>query len=116
MSILFDTFLPFLKTHKAPPESRFSDTNLAVVGAILLFFIGVAYALSIGSDMDSCTQYPKVLKGFKDMYREKRDEFRSNPKAVKELSEWKRKNDHYEYKILYALCLLFEDAMHSLLE
>jgi len=113
MFIVSDIFLPFLKYHRAPHESRFSDTSLAVIGAVLLFFVAMAYALGIGSDVDLSTQDPKTLQDFKDMYRKKRDDFRSNPQAMEELLEWKRKNDRFDFKILYAFCLFFQYAMHS---
>jgi len=67
-------------------------------------FVAMAYALGIGSDMDLSTQDTKTLQDFKDIYRKKRNEFRSNPRAMEELLEWKRKNDRFNFKILYASC------------
>lgn len=35
-----------------------------------------------------------------ELYRMKRDEFRGNPEALKELAQWKAHNHNYEYKLL----------------
>ncbi len=116
MFTLFDYFLSLFRNREAAHESRLNDTNLAVVGAILLFFVVMAYATSNDPDSVSSTYDLKTLQELKDLYRRRRDEFRSNPRAMEELLEWKRKNDHYNFKILYASCILSHYAVHLLLE
>lgn len=116
MSIVFDIFLSSLKCRTAPHESRFDDTSLAVIGTILLFFIIMAYLMSCDSDLDSSTHEFRTFQELKEMYRRKRDDFRSDPRAMEELLEWKRKNDHYSFKILYAFSVFLKHAMYILLE
>lgn len=43
---------------------------------------------------------PNDFDDRKELYRMKRDEFRSNPEALIELAQWKAHNHNYEYKLL----------------
>ena len=36
----------------------------------------------------------------RNLYRERRDRFRNNPVAMRELAEWKAQNNSYEYTIM----------------
>lgn len=71
--------------------------SLATVGAAVLVLCIVAYAMSPSTDPDLDLHDPKVFQERKDLYRKRRDDFRSNPQAMKELREWKAKNDDYDY-------------------
>lgn len=104
MFIVFDAFFSFLYNRKISHEPRFDYTSLAVIGTILLFFTAMASVMSCDSDSSSSNHGVKTSQEIKDMYRKKRDDFRSDPRAMEELLEWKRKNDHYSFEILYAFC------------
>ena len=71
--------------------------SLATVGAIVLTLCIVAYAMSHTTNSDVDLHDPKVFQERKDLYRKRRDGFRSNSKAMEELREWKAGNDDYDY-------------------
>ncbi len=71
--------------------------SLATVGAAVLVLCIVAYAMPHGMDSEIDLHDPKVFQERKDLYRKQRDTFRSNPRAMEELREWKAKNDDYDY-------------------
>ena len=77
--------------------------SLVVVGAALLVLCIVAYAMSHNTDSPVDLHNPKVFQERKDLYRKQRDAFRSNPRAMKELTQWKAKNNDYDYVELYVL-------------
>ena len=73
------------------------NMSLAIVGAAVLVLCIVAYAMSPGTDPGVDLHDPKVFQERKDLYRRQRDEFRSNPRAMEELREWKAQNNDYDY-------------------
>ena len=75
--------------------------SLAIVGAALLVLCIAAYAMSHSTDSPVDFHNPKILQERKDLYREKRDEFRSNARAMEELTQWKAKNNDFDYVKLY---------------
>ena len=82
---------------EVPWKSLICNMSLATVGAVILVLCIVAYAMSHGMDSDVDVHNPKVFQERKDLYRKQRDEFRSNPRAMEELREWKARNDDYDY-------------------
>ena len=75
--------------------------SLAVVGAALLVLCIVAYAMSHSTDSPVDLHDPKVFQERKDLYRKQRDDFRNNSRAMEELTQWKAKNNDYDYRELY---------------
>ena len=75
--------------------------SLAILGAAVLGLCIVAYAMSHDTESGVDLHDPKVFKERKDLYRKQRDAFRSNPRAMEELREWKAANNDYEYVELY---------------
>lgn len=73
------------------------EMSLATVGAVVLIICIAAYAMSHGTDSDVDLHNPKVFQERKDLYRKRRDDFRSNSTAMEELREWKAGNDDYDY-------------------
>lgn len=78
-------------------KSLSNNMSLALVGAAVLALSIIAYIMSpsTGSDEDLCD--PEGFQKRKELYRERRDAFRCDPKAMEELREWKAKNDDYDY-------------------
>ena len=77
--------------------------SLAIVGAALLVLCIVAYAMSHGTDSAVDLHNPKIFQDRKDLYRKQRDAFRNNSRAMEELTQWKVKNNDYDYVELYVL-------------
>lgn len=73
------------------------NMSLATVGAAVLVLCIVAYAMSHATDSDVDLHDPKIFQERKNLYRNKRDDFRRNFRAMEELREWKAKNDDYDY-------------------
>ncbi|KAF6237659.1 hypothetical protein HO173_003860 [Letharia columbiana] len=71
--------------------------SLATVGAVVLVLCIVAYAMSHATDSDVDLHDPEIFQERKNLYRNKRDDFRRNFRAMEELREWKAKNDDYDY-------------------
>lgn len=71
--------------------------SLATVGVAILILCIMAYAMSHYTDSNVDLHDPKVFQERKYLYRKQRDVFRSNPRAMEELREWKAKNDKYDY-------------------
>ena len=74
-----------------------SNMSLATVGVAILILCIMAYAMSQNTDSNIDLHDPKVFQERKYLYRKRRDEFRSNTRAMEELREWKAKNDNYDY-------------------
>ena len=77
--------------------------SLAIVGAALLVLCIVAYAMSHTMDPPVDLHNPRVFQDRKDLYRKQRDDFRNNSRAMEELTQWKAKNNDYDYVELYVL-------------
>ena len=77
--------------------------GLAIVGAALLVLCIVAYAMSHSTDSPVDLHNPKIFQDRKDLYRKQRDAFRNNSRAMEELTQWKVKNNDYDYVELYVL-------------
>ena len=77
--------------------------SLAIVGAALFVLCIVAYAMSHTTDSPVDLHNPKVFQERKSLYRKQRDDFRSNSRAMEELTQWKAKNNDYDYVELYVL-------------
>lgn len=77
--------------------------SLAIVGSALLVLCIVAYAMSHSTDSPVDLHNPKVFQDRKDLYRKQRDDFRSNSRAMEELTHWKAKDNDYDYVELYVL-------------
>lgn len=73
------------------------NMSLATVGAVVLVFCILAYAMSYTADPGLDLHDPKVFQERKDLYRKQRDDFRRNSRAMDELREWKAKNDDFDY-------------------
>lgn len=71
--------------------------SLAIIGAVILILCVLAFAMSHGLDSAVDLHDPKVFQDRKDLYRRKRDEFRSNSQAMEELRQWKAGNNDYDY-------------------
>ena len=69
--------------------------GLAIVGIVILVLCAISYALRVAmGEEDRAFQDPKAL------YRKRRDAFRSDPQAMEELRQWKRKNNDFDYNKL----------------
>ena len=77
--------------------------SLAIVGAALLVLCIVAYAMSHSTDSAVDLHNPKIFQDRKDLYRKQRDAFRNNSRAMEELTQWKVKNNDYDYVELYVI-------------
>ena len=77
--------------------------SFAIIGVALLVLCIVAYAMSHTTDSPVDLHNPKVFQDRKDLYRKQRDGFRSNPRAMEELTHWKAKDNDYDYMELYVL-------------
>ena len=75
--------------------------SLAIVGAALLVLCIVAYAMSHSTDSPVDLHNPEIFQDRKDLYRRQRDDFRSNSRAMEELTHWKAKDNDYDYVELY---------------
>ena len=79
--------------------------SLAVVGAALLVLCIVAYVMSHSTDSPVDLHNPRVFQDRKDLYRRQRDDFKSNSRAMEELTHWKAKDNDYDYVELYVLSM-----------
>lgn len=74
--------------------------SLAVIVTTFMLVGANLYALMIIRDTFRGFQDHRVSNARKELYRTKRDDFRSNPAAMEELREWKAQNNDCNYKIL----------------
>lgn len=85
--------LPASQDHISQPNSPTRDRRYSL-GSYLEFMISpveVSEPVATGSDnFDDRTE----------LYRRRRDDFRSNTDALKELAQWKQQNHSYNYKLL----------------
>ena len=69
---------------------------LVVVGAITFALCAMAYAFH----REDGVLDKRDFKAKKELYRRRRDEFRGNETAMRELEEWKARNDNFEFVVL----------------
>lgn len=92
--------LPRVSNLIESPLSPKGNMSLALVGAFIFALCAMAYVLGIGAGTDEGLLDPKKFQGRKDLYRTRRDNFRSNPEAMEELKQWKAMSNNCDYKIL----------------
>ena len=69
--------------------------GLALIGIVVLVLCAISYALRVAMGEDD-----RAFQDRKDLYRKRRDAFRSDPQAMDELRQWKQKNNDFVYKKL----------------
>ena len=69
--------------------------GLALIGVVVLVLSVIAYALRVAMGEED-----RAFQDRKDLYRKRRDAFRSDPQAMEELRQWKQKNNDLDYKKL----------------
>ena len=72
--------------------------GLALIGVVVLVLSVIAYALRVAMGEES--EEDRAFQDRKDLYRKRRDAFRSDPQAMEELRQWKQKNNNLDYKKL----------------
>ena len=79
----------------SPFEHCEGNMGLALVGIVVLVLCAISYALRVAMGEED-----RAFQDRKDLYRKRRDAFRSDPQALEELKQWKRKNNDLDYKKL----------------
>ena len=69
--------------------------GLALIGIVVLVLCAISYGLRVAMGEDD-----RTFQDRKDLYRKRRDAFRSDPQAMEELTQWKKKNNYLDYKKL----------------
>ena len=72
-----------------------NNMGLALIGVVVLVLCAISYALRVAMGEDD-----RAFQDRKDLYRKRRDAFRSDPQAMEELRQWKQKNNDFDYKKL----------------
>ena len=69
--------------------------GLALIGGVVLVLCAISYGLRVAMGEED-----RAFQDRKELYRKRRDAFRSDPHAMEELRQWKQKNNDFVYKKL----------------
>ena len=83
------------KSWGPPIKYRGDNMGLALIGGVVLVLCAISYGLRV-----AMSEEDRAFQDRKDLYRKRRDAFRSDPQAMEELRQWKVKNNDFNYKKL----------------